>query len=161
MCVLVSVCPLVFPHMRHISANCSNELSNQTSCCRAMESYVSHLQKQSLITNLQALDCATSLGTKLQKLNITKNVFTACHISLKDFSLQGSLLYTFNIYFPFHYKSLTCFLHLSGSWWCIVVLDSNSWKPRCELNFPFTFIMLETFKPFLLTLKTLFFVFLV
>ncbi|KAF3503487.1 uncharacterized GPI-anchored protein At1g61900-like [Brassica napus] len=87
-CKLNRVCPLVFPHMRHISGNCSNELSNQTSCCRAMESYVSHLQKQSLITNLQALDCATSLGTKLQKLNITKNVFTACHISLKDFSLQ-------------------------------------------------------------------------
>ncbi|KAG2302642.1 hypothetical protein Bca52824_031293 [Brassica carinata] len=87
-CKINRVCPLVFPHMRHISGNCSNELSNQTSCCRAMESYVSHLQKQSLITNLQALDCATSLGTKLQKLNITKNVFTACHISLKDFSLQ-------------------------------------------------------------------------
>ncbi|KAJ0265800.1 putative GPI-anchored protein [Hirschfeldia incana] len=87
-CKINRVCPLVFPHMRHISGNCSNELSNQTSCCLAMESYVSHLQKQSLITNLQALDCATSLGTKLQKLNVTKNVFTACHISLKDFSLQ-------------------------------------------------------------------------
>ncbi|CAH8352787.1 unnamed protein product [Eruca vesicaria subsp. sativa] len=87
-CKINRVCPLVFPHMRHISANCSNDMSNQTSCCRAMESYVSHLQKQSLITNLQALDCATSFGTKLQKLNITKNVFTACHISLKDFSLQ-------------------------------------------------------------------------
>uniref|UniRef100_A0A1J3F4Q3 Putative GPI-anchored protein n=1 Tax=Noccaea caerulescens TaxID=107243 RepID=A0A1J3F4Q3_NOCCA len=87
-CKINRVCPLVFPHMRHIGDNCSNELSNQTSCCNAMESYVSHLQKQTLITNLQALDCATSLGTKLQKLNITKNIFSVCHISLKDFSLQ-------------------------------------------------------------------------
>ncbi|VVA93762.1 unnamed protein product [Arabis nemorensis] len=89
-CKINRVCPLVFPHMRHIGGNCSNELSNQTGCCRAMESYVSHLQKQTLITNLQALDCATSLGTKLQKLNITKNIFSVCHISLKDFSLQES-----------------------------------------------------------------------
>ncbi|AEE33900.1 hypothetical protein AT1G61900 [Arabidopsis thaliana] len=87
-CKINRVCPLVFPHMKHIGGNCSNELSNQTGCCRAMESYVSHLQKQTLITNLQALDCATSLGTKLQKLNITKNIFSVCHISLKDFSLQ-------------------------------------------------------------------------
>ncbi|AAC28508.1 ESTs gb/AA728658 and gb/N95943 come from this gene [Arabidopsis thaliana] len=89
-CKINRVCPLVFPHMKHIGGNCSNELSNQTGCCRAMESYVSHLQKQTLITNLQALDCATSLGTKLQKLNITKNIFSVCHISLKDFSLQES-----------------------------------------------------------------------
>lgn len=54
-----------------------------------MESYVSHLQKQSLITNLQALDCATLLGTKLQKSSITADVFKLCHISLKDFTLQG------------------------------------------------------------------------
>ncbi|KAF8117686.1 hypothetical protein N665_0008s0041 [Sinapis alba] len=89
-CKINRVCPLVFPDMRHISGNCSNELSNQTGgFCGAMESYVSNLQKQALITNLQALDCATSLGTKLQKkLNITKNVFSVCHISLKDFSLQ-------------------------------------------------------------------------
>ncbi|RID79873.1 hypothetical protein BRARA_A02577 [Brassica rapa] len=87
-CKINRVCPLVFPDMRDISGNCSNELSNQMGCCGAMESYVSHLQKQALITNLQALDCATSLGTKLQKLNITKNVFSVCHISLKDFSLQ-------------------------------------------------------------------------
>ncbi|KAJ0254690.1 putative GPI-anchored protein [Hirschfeldia incana] len=87
-CKINRVCPLVFPDMRDISGNCSNGLSNQTGCCSAMESYVSHLQKQALITNLQALDCATSLGTKLQKLNITKNVFNVCQISLKDFSLQ-------------------------------------------------------------------------
>lgn len=84
-----SVCPLVFPNMRHVANSCGNGISNQTACCDAMDSYVSHLQKQTLITNLQALDCATSLGLKLQTYNITKNVYRLCHISLKDFSLQG------------------------------------------------------------------------
>nr|XP_028959144.1 uncharacterized GPI-anchored protein At1g61900-like [Malus domestica] len=53
-----------------------------------MESYVAHLQKQSLITNLQALDCAASLGMKLRKSNIIEDVYSLCRISLKDFSLQ-------------------------------------------------------------------------
>ncbi|KAK9267954.1 hypothetical protein L1049_010391 [Liquidambar formosana] len=87
-CNINKVCPLVLPDVRHVAKGCGNEISNQTACCSAMESYVSHLQKQSLITNLQALDCAASLGMKLQKANITKNVYKLCHISLKDFSLQ-------------------------------------------------------------------------
>ncbi|KAJ7948156.1 GPI-anchored protein [Quillaja saponaria] len=55
---------------------------------KAMESYVSDLQEQSLVTNLQALSCAASLGMKLQKANVSNNVYNLCHISLKDFSLQ-------------------------------------------------------------------------
>ncbi|EXB53808.1 hypothetical protein L484_006297 [Morus notabilis] len=93
-CKVNKVCPLVFPDMRHVAKDCGNEVSNPTACCTAMESYVSHLQKQSFITNLQALDCATSLGMKLRKSNITRDVYSLCHISLKDFSLQeyGCLL---------------------------------------------------------------------
>lgn len=87
-CNVNAVCPLVFPDMRHVAKGCADGISNQTACCSAMESYVSHLQKQSFITNLQALDCAASLGMKLKKSNITKNVYSLCHISLKDFSLQ-------------------------------------------------------------------------
>ncbi|PON43900.1 hypothetical protein PanWU01x14_270270 [Parasponia andersonii] len=93
-CNVNKVCPLVFPDMKHVTKGCGNEISNWTACCTAMESYVSHLQKQSFITNLQALDCATSLGIKLRKSNITRDVYGLCHISLKDFSLQevGCLL---------------------------------------------------------------------
>ncbi|XP_021889092.1 uncharacterized GPI-anchored protein At1g61900 [Carica papaya] len=87
-CNVNKVCPLVLPNMRHVANSCGNGVSNQTACCNAMGSYVAHLQKQTLITNLQALDCATSLGLKLQKSNITKNIYSLCHISLKDFSLQ-------------------------------------------------------------------------
>lgn len=84
-----AVCPLVFPKVSPVLKGCGNGMSNQTACCNTMASYVSHLQKQSFTTNLQALDCAASLGMKLQKANITKNVYNLCHISLKDFSLQG------------------------------------------------------------------------
>ncbi|KAA8515502.1 hypothetical protein F0562_018887 [Nyssa sinensis] len=87
-CNVNKVCPLLFPNMSHVTKGCGDGISNQTACCNAMDSYVSHLQKQSFITNLQALDCAASLGMKLQKVNVTKNVYKLCRISLKDFSLQ-------------------------------------------------------------------------
>uniref|UniRef100_A0A2P2K1A2 Uncharacterized protein MANES_16G007800 n=2 Tax=Rhizophora mucronata TaxID=61149 RepID=A0A2P2K1A2_RHIMU len=87
-CNVNKVCPLVFPEIRNISKACGNGISKEAECCAAMESYVTHLQKQSLITNLQALDCATTLGMKLQKSNISRDIYSLCHISLKDFSLQ-------------------------------------------------------------------------
>ncbi|XP_050108061.1 uncharacterized GPI-anchored protein At1g61900-like isoform X1 [Malus sylvestris] len=91
-CKINKACPLVFPDMKHVATGCGNGISNRTACCTAMESYVAHLQKQSLITNLQALDCAASLGMKLRKSNITENVYSLCHISLKDFSLQVKII---------------------------------------------------------------------
>lgn len=94
--ISASVCPLAFPNTKHVAKSCGNAISNRTVCCTAMESYVSHLQKQSLITNLQALDCATLLGMKLQKSNITTDVYKLCHLSLKDFSLQGQSLDLFH-----------------------------------------------------------------
>ncbi|XP_043688944.1 uncharacterized GPI-anchored protein At1g61900 isoform X2 [Telopea speciosissima] len=90
-CNVNKVCPLFFPDTRHVTKDCGNGMSNQTACCIAMESYVSHLQRQSFITNLQALNCAALLGMKLQKADITKNVYSLCHITLKDFSLQVGL----------------------------------------------------------------------
>ncbi|XP_059662229.1 uncharacterized GPI-anchored protein At1g61900 [Cornus florida] len=87
-CKLNKVCPLVFPNMSHVIKACANGISNETACCNSMDSYVSRLQNQSFITNLQAFNCAASLGMKLQKQNITTNVYNLCHISLKDFSPQ-------------------------------------------------------------------------
>ncbi|TQD93357.1 hypothetical protein C1H46_021026 [Malus baccata] len=84
----LATCPLVFPDMKHVAMGCGNEISNRTACGTAMESYVAHLQKQSLITNFQTLDCAASLGMKLRKSNIIEDVYSLCHTSLKDFSLQ-------------------------------------------------------------------------
>ncbi|KAK4485101.1 hypothetical protein RD792_007710 [Penstemon davidsonii] len=89
-CRINKVCPLNFPNMSHVIEGCGTGTSNQTACCGAVENYVSHLQKQSLVTNLQALNCAASFGVKLRKANITQNVYSQCRISLKDFSLQDS-----------------------------------------------------------------------
>lgn len=84
-----SACPLVFPNMKNVVENCGGVIHNETACCKAMESYVSQLQEQSFITNVQALNCAASLGLNLQKANVSNNVYSLCHINLKDFSLQG------------------------------------------------------------------------
>lgn len=84
-----TVCPLVLPDTKQVAKGCGDGISNKTACCNAMESYVSHLQKQSFITNLQALDCAETLAMKLKRSKVTEDVYSLCHISLKDFSLQG------------------------------------------------------------------------
>uniref|UniRef100_A0A0D3GL96 Uncharacterized protein n=1 Tax=Oryza barthii TaxID=65489 RepID=A0A0D3GL96_9ORYZ len=89
-CNVNGVCPLSFPDTSKVAKECSGTVKNGTSCCKAMDSYVSHLQKQSFITNLQALDCAQFLGDKLQKMNVSMNVYSSCQITLKDFSLQAS-----------------------------------------------------------------------
>ncbi|XP_059282290.1 uncharacterized GPI-anchored protein At1g61900-like isoform X1 [Lycium ferocissimum] len=82
------VCPLVFPNMKNITKACGDGMNNQTTCCNTVDGYVSHLQRQSFVTNLQALDCAASLGLKLQNANVSKNIYNLCRISLKDFSVQ-------------------------------------------------------------------------
>ncbi|XP_010930038.1 uncharacterized GPI-anchored protein At1g61900 isoform X2 [Elaeis guineensis] len=89
-CNVNEACPLVFPDTTKVTEYCGNRIKNNTACCSAMDNYVSHLQKQSFITNLQALDCASLLGLKLQKMNVTTNIYSFCQITLKDFSLQES-----------------------------------------------------------------------
>ncbi|XP_060189109.1 uncharacterized GPI-anchored protein At1g61900-like [Lycium barbarum] len=87
-CDINKSCPLVFPDIKNISRECGEVTSNETSCCNAMNSYLSRLQQHSFITNLQALNCATLLGKKLQEENIISNIFGLCHVNLKDFSIQ-------------------------------------------------------------------------
>nr|XP_043620049.1 uncharacterized GPI-anchored protein At1g61900-like [Erigeron canadensis] len=87
-CRVNKVCPLVFPDVRNVSKECGNIVGNQKACCEAMGSYITLLQEQSFITNLQAFTCAASLGANLQKANVTANLYDICRIKLKDFSLQ-------------------------------------------------------------------------
>ncbi|PWA83636.1 hypothetical protein CTI12_AA165280 [Artemisia annua] len=89
-CKINKVCPLVFPDVKNVSKECGNTISNQTTCCNAMENYMSQLQDQSFVTNLQAFNCAYSLGSSLQKANVSTNVYNICRVKLKDFSLQDS-----------------------------------------------------------------------
>ncbi|BFG26135.1 hypothetical protein CerSpe_124090 [Prunus speciosa] len=51
--------------MKNVVKECANGISNQTACCRAMDSYVSQLQQQSFVTNLEALNSAASLARKV------------------------------------------------------------------------------------------------
>ena len=85
--------------MTNVVKECESVISNQTACCKTIESYVSQLQQQSFLTNLQALNCAASLGMRLQKANISYNVYNLCHVNLKDFSLQGQFYYMPHSYF--------------------------------------------------------------
>ncbi|KAG2631158.1 hypothetical protein PVAP13_2NG005600 [Panicum virgatum] len=87
-CNVNGVCPLSFPDTSKVAKECGGTIKNSTTCCKVMLSYVAHLQKQSFITNLQALNCASFLGAKLQKMNVSTNVYSSCQITLKDFSLQ-------------------------------------------------------------------------
>ncbi|GMN58155.1 hypothetical protein TIFTF001_027252 [Ficus carica] len=91
-CKINKACPLVFPNITNVVKECAHVIRNQTACCEAMESYVSKLQEQSFITNVQALHCVASLGTELQKANVSDNVYNLCHINIKDFSLQVLVL---------------------------------------------------------------------
>lgn len=88
-CNINKVCPLSFPDTRHVVKECAHVISNKTACCLAMDKYVSHLQSQSFTTNLQALNCAAALGMKLQRKNVTTNVYNLCHVSLKQFSVEA------------------------------------------------------------------------
>ncbi|GAB2298868.1 hypothetical protein Dimus_032946 [Dionaea muscipula] len=88
-CNVNNVCPLAFPDTRNVTNECGNGIRNQSACCSAVHSYMTHLQNQSFTTNLQALNCAASLGMKLQSRNVTKNIYNLCHVGLKQFSLQA------------------------------------------------------------------------
>jgi hypothetical protein len=88
-CNVNRVCPLLFPDPSEVARNCANTIKNATKCCMTLDNYISGVQQQSLITNLQGLNCAASLGTMLQRRKITENVYNLCHVNLKDFSLQA------------------------------------------------------------------------
>ncbi|WJX27144.1 hypothetical protein P8452_15996 [Trifolium repens] len=90
-CRLNKVCPLVLPDVKQVAKGCGNRIRNKTVCCNAMESYVSHVQKQTFVTNLQALGCAETLAMKLKKSNVTDDVYSLCRITLKDFSPQVAI----------------------------------------------------------------------
>lgn len=44
-----------------------------------------------LITNKQAILCASFLGSMLRKGGILADVYELCDVDLKDFSLQGEI----------------------------------------------------------------------
>eukprot|EP00249_Psilotum_nudum_P021713 c28216_g1_i2 orf=781-2211(+) len=87
-CRVNRVCPLHFDDPSAVALACSGTSPANSSCCRSLYTYISGIQQQMLITNVQALDCVTLFGSMLQKRSVTANVYELCQVDLKDFSLQ-------------------------------------------------------------------------
>lgn len=85
-----AVCPLEFKVPSSVIKECSDTVSPNHMCCGSLDTYIAEIQKQMLITNRQAINCATLFGSMLQKGGVMTNVYELCGVDLKDFSLQGA-----------------------------------------------------------------------
>ncbi|CAK9184868.1 unnamed protein product [Ilex paraguariensis] len=85
-------CPLEFKQPSEVVKACRNVAAPSPSCCSSLNAYIAGIQKQMLITNRQAIICATMFGSMLRKGGVMTNVYELCDVDLKDFSLQGCLL---------------------------------------------------------------------
>ncbi|KAJ6833226.1 putative GPI-anchored protein [Iris pallida] len=88
-CKINQVCPLKFEEPSTVIKECRDMAAPNPSCCTSLNSYISTIQKQMLITNKQAINCATLFGSMLQKGGVTTNIYELCDVDLKDFSLQA------------------------------------------------------------------------
>ncbi|XP_019450846.1 PREDICTED: uncharacterized GPI-anchored protein At1g61900-like [Lupinus angustifolius] len=86
-CKVNKVCPLMFKEPSEVISACRNVAD--PSCCNSLHTYIAWLQKQMLITNKQAIICATLFGSMLRKGGVLTNVYELCDIDLKDFSLPA------------------------------------------------------------------------
>ncbi|WOL00904.1 GPI-anchored protein [Canna indica] len=88
-CKVNKVCPLEFEEPSSIIKECRGSAPSSLSCCSSLNTYISSIQKQMLITNRQAINCATLFGSMLQKGGVMTNIYELCKVDLKDFSLQS------------------------------------------------------------------------
>ncbi|KAJ4834972.1 hypothetical protein Tsubulata_049500, partial [Turnera subulata] len=91
-CKVNKVCPLNFTQPTEVIKACRNVAAPSPSCCSSLNTYIAGIQNQMLITNKQAIICATAFGSILRKAGVMTNVYELCDIDLKDFSIQGCLL---------------------------------------------------------------------
>eukprot|EP00250_Pteridium_aquilinum_P005590 c15662_g2_i1 orf=826-2223(+) len=87
-CKVNRVCPLTFDDTSSVVKACSGSSPTKAKCCSSLYGYISIIQKQMLITNVQALECVTLFGSLLKKEGVVANVYNICEVDLKDFSLQ-------------------------------------------------------------------------
>lgn len=84
-----AACPLDLEQPSEVVSACRNVGAPSPSCCSSLNAFIGGIQRQMLITNRQAIICATMLGSMLQKGGVMTNIFEICDVDLKDFSLQG------------------------------------------------------------------------
>ncbi|OMO73248.1 hypothetical protein CCACVL1_17362 [Corchorus capsularis] len=94
-CKVNKVCPLEFNQPSEVIKACRNVAAPSPSCCSSLNTYIAGIQKQMLITNKQAIICATMFGSMLRKGGVMTNIYELCDVDLKDFSIQGCLLRSF------------------------------------------------------------------
>ena len=85
-----AVCPLSFKKPSEVIEACRNIAAPSPSCCSSLNTYIAGIQKQMLITNRQAIICATVFGSMLRKGGVLTNIYELCDVDLKDFSIQGT-----------------------------------------------------------------------
>ncbi|XP_052207452.1 uncharacterized GPI-anchored protein At1g61900 isoform X2 [Diospyros lotus] len=88
-CKVNKVCPLNFRQPTEVIEACHSAAAPSPSCCSSLNTYIAGIQKEMLITNKQAIICATVFGSMLQKGGVMTNVYELCDVDLKDFSLQA------------------------------------------------------------------------
>lgn len=86
---MVAACPLEFKQPTEVIKACRNVAAPSPSCCSSLNAYISGIQNQMLITNKQAIVCATVIGSMLRKGGVMTNIYELCDVDLKDFSVQG------------------------------------------------------------------------
>lgn len=103
MSIVCAVCPLDFEQPSEVIKDCRNVAAPSPSCCSSLNTYIAGIQKQMLITNKQAIICATMFGSMLRKGGVMTNVYELCDVDLKDFSIQGNNAYCIvNLIFLHH-----------------------------------------------------------
>ncbi|XP_004309828.1 PREDICTED: uncharacterized GPI-anchored protein At1g61900 [Fragaria vesca subsp. vesca] len=88
-CKVNKVCPLDFKQPLEVIKACRNVAAPSPSCCSSLNTYIAGIQKQMLITNRQAIICATMFGSLLRKGGVMTNIYELCDVDLKDFSIQA------------------------------------------------------------------------
>lgn len=88
-CKVNKACPLDFNDPSQVIKACHNVDTPNHSCCKSLNAYITGIQRQMLITNRQAINCATFFGSMLKKGGVMTNVYELCDVDLKDFSLQA------------------------------------------------------------------------
>ncbi|KAK1272015.1 hypothetical protein QJS04_geneDACA014208 [Acorus gramineus] len=88
-CKVNKACPLEFKEPSAVIKACRDVASPNHSCCNSLNTYMAGIQKEMLITNRQAIICATLFGSMLQRGGVKTNIYENCSVDLKDFSLQA------------------------------------------------------------------------
>lgn len=114
---------------------CGDLAAPNPSCCTSLNNYIVGIQKQMLITNKQAINCATLFGSMLQKGGVLTDIYELCDVDLKDFSLQGTLSFHVSLFLYFFLQFNDAWILPDWNFCCMLYVDelllgSSVWTTR-------------------------------